>query len=735
MRGESLRHAATVAAAFALFHVLFFARVPLAGRILAPGDGIVQNVPAYESPWGPWSEDLFTGYPIGADPQNQQLYPPKILLRLLHAPYDAFVVLAYVLASVFAYALAYELTGSRASSAAAGLVYGMSGFFVAHLGHVNMIHAAAWIPALLAAIERLRSAPTARRTAIAAIAAAHLGLAGHPQVFVQGRALAAASILLVRPAARRGAFVLASGAALVLGGLLCAAQLVPSVELARQTLRAHLSFDAFVEYAIPWQQLATLLFPFAFGGDVTWPGGREYGGAWTITELSGSIGPVAAMLALLALFGPDERPERRRFWASAAIVAILISLGRVTLLARVLYHVPVINQFRAPARYLVIVALATAVLAALGVDRLLRARARVLPAALGTAAAAIASLAVVAKKSADPDLWRMSTLIPIAILMLALMAALLCARAPSPGRVAIVLGILAVDLGVTGQTSQWAHSSPLASAAQPPAWVTPIREALADGRGRIVCPSGVLEPAAGPIPNLSWPWGLPSATGYNPLAVERLRALLQIEGGARLNDRTLSPDDRSLDIAAARYVFDVWPRDRERFHPIERKHQARLFENVRALPRAWVARSVAALPAPEALDAIHTSRLRNGAPFDAATTALVEEDLGLAPLASSGTAEIVEHDPARVTVKTTAPARALLVLADTFYPGWTASIDGAPAPIVRADHAFRGVVVPSGSHTVAFTFASPTRRLGFAISALALVATLALASVPAPAHP
>ena len=47
----------------------------------------------------------------------------------------------------------------------------------------------------------------------------------------------------------------------------------------------------------------------------------------------------------------------------------------------------------------------------------------------------------------------------------------------------------------------------------------------------------------------------------------------------------------------------------------------------------------------------------------------------------------------------------MLVLHETYYPGWVAEIDGKPARILRADVLFRGVEVPPGRRKVVFRYA------------------------------
>ena len=78
--------------------------------------------------------------------------------------------------------------------------------------------------------------------------------------------------------------------------------------------------------------------------------------------------------------------------------------------------------------------------------------------------------------------------------------------------------------------------------------------------------------------------------------------------------------------------------------------------------------------------------------------------------------EIVEEIPERVVVETDASMPAYLVLSDTFDPGWSATVDGRPAPIRPAYVAFRAVYLPAGTHTVVFTYRPAGFELGLALS-------------------
>jgi hypothetical protein len=98
-------------------------------------------------------------------------------------------------------------------------------------------------------------------------------------------------------------------------------------------------------------------------------------------------------------------------------------------------------------------------------------------------------------------------------------------------------------------------------------------------------------------------------------------------------------------------------------------------------------------------------------------------------------ARIAEDRPERVAADITTETAGILVLADLFFPGWTARVDDRPAPLLRADGFFRAVAVPAGAHRVEFRYRPISFLAGSAVSILALLATLfVLTRGPAPAR-
>jgi hypothetical protein len=83
-----------------------------------------------------------------------------------------------------------------------------------------------------------------------------------------------------------------------------------------------------------------------------------------------------------------------------------------------------------------------------------------------------------------------------------------------------------------------------------------------------------------------------------------------------------------------------------------------------------------------------------------------------------GIAEITAYAPERVEIRTVSDSPGLLVLADSYYPGWQATIDDESAPVLATNYLFRGVPIPAGEHTVVMEYQARGWRQGLAWAAL-----------------
>jgi hypothetical protein len=154
--------------------------------------------------------------------------------------------------------------------------------------------------------------------------------------------------------------------------------------------------------------------------------------------------------------------------------------------------------------------------------------------------------------------------------------------------------------------------------------------------------------------------------------------------------------------------------------PPDRGAWVEILENRHALPHAWMVARTLAVDADTALDSVRRARLPDGAPFDPRAVALVEaaasQDFG--PLDAGASAAVTRTGAGRIEIATRSATPAFLVVSEIASAGWQATVDGAPAPIVRTDALLRGVALPAGAHRVAFVYQPRALRIGLALAAL-----------------
>jgi hypothetical protein len=137
-----------------------------------------------------------------------------------------------------------------------------------------------------------------------------------------------------------------------------------------------------------------------------------------------------------------------------------------------------------------------------------------------------------------------------------------------------------------------------------------------------------------------------------------------------------------------------------------------VYLNETALPRAFVLhRAEVATDHEDAWERIHRSD------FDPTTSVVLEGGQPLDVQADGeATVHVLRYGTNMLQIEVDSPAEGYLFLSEPFYPGWRAELDGQPAPILRANYAFRAVAVPAGMHTVGMSFQPTTWYIGLAIT-------------------
>lgn len=574
-------HYAVMIVGYVILHALFFSPVIFADRLLAPGDAAVYYLPTFLSPRTLWEPNIWGGFPVAADQQTTTWYPLALLFSFLPHAWNLYVLSAYVLASCFTYAYVYQLARSALAGFVSGTIYGLSGFMIAHLGHTTMIHNAAWLPLIIWSFENLRQRLGARWILTGAAAIALSALAGHPQIFAYTLCLGGAYVAFAgwRAPAGRWRFYATSLAITILGIGLAGVQLVPAIELGGASWRAQSSFAEFVTYRFPLKQIPTLIFPFLYGGAPSAVYGVRYFGEWPssqngwgITEVAGYVGILPLLLAMCGLFA---RPLKWyvRFWAAVALAALLLTLGNATPVAFLLFQIPVIKLFRAPARHFFEMSFAVSILAGFGVTAIRRSissrcvllilLACVLVALAGLMGlvyfrddlTAFAASRGVANFTVSPA--RNNAIAIPLILVLVASATVLFLNRRKDGLVAafLLLGVLIIDMGSFGWFCEWNYGSPRADFLERPPFVTRYQESLVAADQRMLPVRGGLGTLAEIPPNISRFWEVPSVSGYGPLIFARLRELLDMPAHGSVDGAWRDSQNQGLNILAVRYLF------------------------------------------------------------------------------------------------------------------------------------------------------------------------------------
>jgi uncharacterized membrane protein YfhO len=91
---------------------------------------------------------------------------------------------------------------------------------------------------------------------------------------------------------------------------------------------------------------------------------------------------------------------------------------------------------------------------------------------------------------------------------------------------------------------------------------------------------------------------------------------------------------------------------------------------------------------------------------------------------------VIERDePRRLSVDVNMPAEGRLVVAETYFPGWSATVDGRPAQVISANGVFCSVAVGAGKHRVEFRYDPGSFTLGLVLSAVGVGLALSLAAI------
>lgn len=704
-----------------------------------------------------WCPGLYCGHPLYSESQAGYLHPLKYLLYPWLETWRAFnldTIGSIWLTGIGAYFWLRRRVGPAGALTGAAIL-ALSGFTWAHWFHTSMINALASVPFILWSLETAWEKGCTRAIVPGALALACEVFAGHLQdalLSVGLVALYASYRTLAEPTLQRKLTAIGSAGALVaLGVLVSAVQWIPSKELIDRSPRAKgLSWEDLTYGSWSPELIPTLVVREAYGTrarDTDWLDGH-----YPYHEMDAYVGLVALGLATLGATRRDDqiRDPETGFWILLAILAPFLMLGKFTFLFDYMNKIPLVGGAREPVRFHLLFVVAIAALAARGVERPANpGRVRLRSALFLAGGLVVVSIPILIYDYApvwtEPKRWvkpyhihRYNWLAEelivgcfrtVVLAALAYLAARICGKSESVRlrrRIAAVFPVI-VLLDLLGSHR---HDVPTVD---PRYWTEPPDSAkLLQKEPGEVRVFGLARYSAGepgyasapfdfmPVRDpLGWSlpivWGLKSSIGETPIRSERMLAYTD-----------LAPPGRGrFDVESVTHVLLGTSAARGLGAPVA-AGSAYIYKNQRVLPRVrLLGGPVYAAHEAEAKRIVAASG--KGADLDFLRDRIVVEDPDrpLSPEATvRGRAWIVVDRPERVEVEVEAETPSYLFLADTFDPGWSATVDGRPAAIRPAYIAFRAVYLEKGKHHVIYFYEPAGFHIGLIVTGVGLVLSL-----------
>jgi Bacterial membrane protein YfhO len=547
--------------------------------------------------------------------------------------------------------------------------------------------------------------------------------------------------------ARRATWLLPS--VIALGGTLAAVQLVPTASVLGETIRSAPGISAATSFSFSPSHLILLLFPYLFGNSYAIePFHTLYRGNWNLTELAGYPGLSVVVLAIVG--APRIRRDPRALALGlAALLAFFLMLGRSTGIGALMAFVPGYGQLRAWGRYSVVLDLVLAIFAAYGVAHL---RATTYRRRLaGARRAWIAVMGLVGLGLVVPVLPGVrefvtagtprlfAVLIPLAAATAAACCVALFGRFPRAAVVACCIVVAADGALSFGAFFEWRHSPTpavahrLYSIDQPPPWGGVAKRAGGIDRFLFV---GKESQAMYPyFPQVTDSKRIRSASGYEPLLSQRYADALggMVDSGwIHRPGQFLQRRSWLLDVLRVSTVIAPKAQAPRTRPPWFDKATAigglMRYTYTPRLPSAFVIGKVRPVDGAGALELAVA-----GDTFDPRRSVLVEDRCDvcnrMTAAGFAGRVTRVRRNDNSIALEVEASRPAMLVVSESWFPGWSATVDRAPTRVLRADAVALGVPVPAGRHSVELTYNAPGFRLGAALSGAGVVSILIAAAL------
>jgi hypothetical protein len=676
-----------------------------------------------------WNPSVLSGTPLAGNLQSASFYPLNILffvMPFIHA-WSVLVILQPILAGLFMYLFLRKRGLVELASFFGGIVYAFCGTSIVWLEWNTIGHVMVWLPFVLYIkefiIEELSFPKLSLKRltllfVLLLLVEVFYLLAGHIQtafyvwtitvIYLFWRLIQInkeGTLSLKRLFLLSKLFIIE----IILLLIITAVQYIPFIQFLLNSARGVDQANWQKEgWFIPLQHLVQFVAPDFFGNPAT----LNYWGTWNYAELVGYVGIFPLIFAGIALF--FVRNSFSKVLGGILLFCFLFATSNP--ISRFIYQtqIPFLSSAQ-PTRLLGIIDFCLAVLSAIGLNSWIQnkvdnKRIAVWVGSIGTVVVLMLWGIVLTNIFNIPieniQVAKRNLIFPSMLIGLSIFVAVIELFSSSHKKLFrfntiipfIVIGITVVDLFRFG----WKFT-PFSNAL----YVYPKSSIITylqkqEKPFRIMTTDDRILP-----PNVSAMYGIETVEGYDPLYSSDYGELMSawVKGKPDVTpisfNRLLVPHDYKNPLANllnVNYILTFDEITDEGYELVFQERTTRLYKNNHSKPRAYFAERVAVVHSEnEAIAELFTST-------NTENTAVVYADVTVedSKITDSETVTITDYSSEIVIIETKSDYNRMLVLSDSYYPTWDAFIDNIKTPIFKTNYAFRGILVPAGTHKIVF---------------------------------
>ncbi|MBI2595275.1 YfhO family protein [Candidatus Daviesbacteria bacterium] len=634
-----------------------------------------------------WNPYIATGFPQMGTITGD--FNPVNLLLFYFLPmplvFNLYLALTFFLTGFFTYLFARSLKISRLGSLLCSISITFSGILVTKIVHSIMLQTFTFFPLELYFVEKYLQKKRLFFILCLSLAIGLQILSGYLQIVLYCLIILLLyfGLRLYLEQALRLKSMCIIFAAIIIGFIIASVQLLPNLEFTGLSTRSGgVDIEVVEKLPYPLQHLVTFIWPYLLGdprsGTYPW-----YSENWGIFwENTGYIGILPLILAFLAVFWGLKKNSNVVIFFLIITFTFFLMLGKYSPVF-FLYNIPPLSFFRVPARWIIFFTFGLVILAGFGFDQFF-------------------------KKSAIGK--HRKSIIPMVILAL------------------IVLNLFAFSFfyNPRGDALTWLNEPEtvkflktdlsdyrIISFGTPVLWNKQLQSKGWDTKA-----DGFKAFLQGLEPNWNVVYRINHAGLY---------AVIQTQRGSTLNSalkRNIGGQARDLlDLENVKYIISPLPvdgRDLELVFTSSSQPKYYIYQNKTVSARVFLVSNWVLIP-----DQTGQYQALMAGDVNFKKTAIVEQEIPNLGF-KNGEAKILKHGNNNVEVAANLDGDGLLVLADSYYPGWRATVDGVETKILPVNINQRGVLLRTGEHIVKFKFQPESLKWGIIISALSLLIVTSL---------